>query len=68
MKRISLSVHVVDCGVETLWRAYSSRYGVSAYGRTVAEAKQRLFRVTWVEIRNILAAARIAEVDIFPRV
>lgn len=38
---------VVSC-----WRATSIRYGVSAYGRSPQEAKQRLFRTTRVEILN----------------
>lgn len=35
-----------------LWKATSRRFGVSAYGRTIQEAKRRLFITTEVERRN----------------
>lgn len=34
------------------WRADSTRYAVSAYGRTVAEVKQRLFLTVRAEQSN----------------
>jgi len=39
-------------GGSTLWRATSRRFGVTAYGRTAQEAKQRLFITTVVEQSN----------------
>jgi len=56
MKRITLSMHVDDRGVETLWRADSKHYGVSAYGRNPSEAKSRLFLTTQAHRRNLYAA------------
>lgn len=42
-----------------LWVATSRRYGVTAYGRTVAEAKQRLFLTRQAEYRNCYAAVKL---------
>lgn len=64
MKRITIDP-VDETGVV---KATSIRYGVSAYGRTVAEAKQRLFLTVWAEKNNMLAYFWSEEVDIRPRV
>lgn len=46
-------------GDSTYWRATSRRYAVTAYGRTVAEAKERLFLTRQAEYRNIFATVRL---------
>lgn len=51
MKRIILN-RTSYFHAPVLWMATSTRYGVSAYGRTVAEARQRLFITTNVHRRN----------------
>lgn len=57
MKRITLSQ--VSCPTSGLYRADSTRYAVSAYGRTVAEARSRLFLVRQAEYRNIYASVKL---------
>lgn len=52
MKRITLSILLRDAPTPDLWRADSARFAISAYGRTVAEAKQRLFLMTGIEREN----------------
>jgi hypothetical protein len=52
MKRITLDI----VGWQHTWKATSHRYGVSAYGRTVTEAKQRLFVTVEAHRRNLYAA------------
>lgn len=48
MKRITLT----PLDFQLCWRADSARLGVSAYGRTVAEARSRLFMTSMVEAGN----------------
>lgn len=45
--------------VEPFYRATSRRYGVTAYGRTVSEAKSRLFLTRQAEYRNLFAALKL---------
>lgn len=51
MKRIELET-AQPHGKPWLWKATSSRFGVSAYGRCVKEARQRLFVTVNVEKSN----------------
>lgn len=48
--------------VPPVWRATSRRYGVSAYGRTVSEAKQRLFITSMIESCNRFTAQAFSAV------
>lgn len=59
MKRIILAR--VDRIDPVCWKADSTRYGVSAYGRTVAEARQRLFHTVCVERGNAAMAGVVVE-------
>lgn len=55
MKRISLN-RTSYFHAPVLWMATSNRYGVSAYGPTVAEARRRLFHARHSEQLNRCAA------------
>lgn len=51
MKRIQLN-QTSYYSAPVMWMATSTRYGVSAYGRTVAEAKTRLFLTVLADKKN----------------
>lgn len=63
-KRIELTPLGPVAGASTIlarlfpdyWRATSRRFGLTAYGRTVSEAKTRLFQTTHTERVNRQAA------------
>ena len=51
-KRIELMCPPGQNATTNFWRATSRRFGVTAYGRSISEAKQRLFVTVQVEKSN----------------
>jgi hypothetical protein len=55
MRKPITLIHVPCSEASGLYRATSRRFGVTAYGRTVSEAKHRLFVTRQVDNSNRLA-------------